>query len=73
LTAWLGYPTVLGEAARKFAGVRDLKEGSDYQLAFCFRAAEYTHPLRVAPDRPARHLEPGGELGPQPIAARLEK
>jgi hypothetical protein len=56
--------TVLDEAARKFAGVRDLKEDSDYQLAFGFRAAEYTQPLHIAPDRPARHLEPVGELGP---------
>jgi hypothetical protein len=67
-----GIPPVLGEAARKFAGVRDIKEGSDYQPAFGFRAAEYTHPLRVAPDRPPTPRA-GRRARTQPIAARLEK
>ena len=37
------------------------------------RVAELAQPLDVSPDRPARHLEPVGELGPRPVAACLEQ
>jgi hypothetical protein len=37
------------------------------------RVAEISQPLDVAPDRPARHLEPVGELRPEPVAACLEQ
>jgi hypothetical protein len=37
------------------------------------RVAENAQPLDVSPDRPARHREPVGELGSQPVATCLEQ
>ena len=37
------------------------------------RVAELAQALDVAPDRPPGHLEPLGELGARPVAARLEQ
>ena len=37
------------------------------------RVAEVAQPLDVAPDRPAGHLEPVGQLGAGPVAAPLQQ
>ena len=35
--------------------------------------AQFAQPVDVAPQRPDRHLEPTGELGPRPVAVRLQQ